>query len=76
MAIQCLFAYCDRYCGKIEGVTVELSAVFRDPSSISSIPSYEGQPMVDTLYQQVVVASFNIQIYRHFSCTLFVLIVG
>lgn len=32
---------------------VHLATIFRDPSSITSIPGYEGQPMLDTLTQQV-----------------------
>lgn len=33
-----------------------LGAIYRDPASVNSIPSYEGQPMIDTLSQQVKAA--------------------
>lgn len=35
---------------------VSLNAVFRSTSTIGAIPAYEGQPMIDTLLQQVAAA--------------------
>lgn len=35
---------------------VNLAAQFRDPSNVNTIPSYEGQPMIDTLEQQIKAA--------------------
>lgn len=35
---------------------VTLTTVFRDPSNINAIPSYEGQAMISTLTQQIVAA--------------------
>jgi hypothetical protein len=34
----------------------EVMPVFRDPKNIDAIPSYEGQPMIDTLNQQTAAA--------------------
>jgi hypothetical protein len=36
--------------------SVTLAVVFRDPSTIQIIPGYEGQPMIDTLKQQIAAA--------------------
>jgi hypothetical protein len=35
---------------------VALEAVYRDPTNVQAIPSYEGQPMIDTLTQQIQAA--------------------
>jgi hypothetical protein len=36
--------------------SVRILLVYRNPSTITYIPGYEGQPMVDTLYQQLAAA--------------------
>ena len=38
-----------------------LYAIFRNPATINNIPAYEGQPMIDTLQQQVTAAGGVIQ---------------
>lgn len=35
---------------------VTLAVIFRDPSNIEVVPGYEGQPMIDTLQQQIAAA--------------------
>mmetsp|Transcript_26345 Transcript_26345/g.44472 ORF Transcript_26345/g.44472 Transcript_26345/m.44472 type:complete len:554 (-) Transcript_26345:389-2050(-) len=40
----------------LSSATIPLCVSYRDPSTTSSIPGYEGQPMVDTLEQQVAAA--------------------
>lgn len=35
------------------GRVVPLNAVFRDPATVDLVPNYEGQPMNETLYDQV-----------------------
>ena len=32
---------------------VRLTTIFRDPANVNAIPSYEGQPMINTLTQQI-----------------------
>ena len=38
------------------GRTVHLNALFRDPATVDLVPNYEGQPMNETLYDQVAAA--------------------
>ena len=38
------------------GKPISISLVFKNESTVSLIPSYEGQPMIDTLTQQIVAA--------------------
>lgn len=45
-----------KFAGSGRSTPLSLGVVYRDVSSISNIPSYEGQPMVDTLEQQVAAA--------------------
>jgi len=39
-----------------QGRLVTLANVYRDPNNVNAIPGYEGQPMVDTLNQQITAA--------------------
>ena len=42
------------------GKPIRFSLVFKNESTASQIPSYEGQPMIDTLYQQIYAAGGEI----------------
>jgi hypothetical protein len=51
-----------KFAGADRKQPLSLGVVYRDPSSINTIPAYEGQPMVETLEQQVAAAGGSMSV--------------
>lgn len=54
------FSLLSAYTCDLFHISPTFTLVFRDPTTIQSIPNYEGQPMIQTLLQQISAAGGNI----------------